>query len=141
MCNARDKVIKAFKDGVFSFKYGFRKKKSSDETKLDLKELKLDNIPEWTEASKEHLKKVIKDVPDNLDNKAHVASVKSIKYHSKNAEKLLLDAFTKDIDKYVTKKLYKKLIERSIITLSRVPCKGKEKRENITDVLSNLSYF
>ena len=107
MCNARDKVIKAFKNGIFSFKDGFRKKKSSEETKLDLKELKLDNIPEWIGASKEHLKKIIKDVPDNLDNKAHVALVKSIKCHSKNAEKLLLDVFTKEIDKDGTKNLYK----------------------------------
>ena len=141
MRNARDKVIKAFKNGIFSFKDGFRKKKSSEETKLDLKELKLDNIPEWIGASKEHLKKIIKDVPDNLDNKAHVARVKSIKCHSKNAEKLLLDVFTKEIDKDGTKNLYKNLIETSIITLSRVPCKGKEKREHITNVLSNLSYF
>ena len=104
MYDARNKVINVFKDGVFPFKDGFRKEKSSDEIKLDLKIPKLDEIPERIQGSKEDVKRIIKDFVDNLDSKDYTANVGGTNYNLKNAQKILLDVFTKDISQNKAKK-------------------------------------
>ena len=58
----------------------------TDETKLDLKELKLDKIPEWIQGSKEDVKRIIKDVVENLDSKNYTANVGGTNYNLKEAE-------------------------------------------------------
>ena len=139
--DARNKVINAFEDGVFPFEDGFWKEKLSDktdETKLDLKELKLDKIPEWIQGSKEDVKRIIKDVVENLDSKNYTANVGGTNYNLKEAENFLLDIFTKDIDENVANKLYKNLIKPSTDILIVAPDACKEKRMNIINVLNDL---
>ena len=126
MYDARNKVINVFKDGVFPFKDGFRKEKSSDEIKLDLKIPKLDEIPERIQGSKEDVKRIIKDFVDNLDSKDYTANVGGTNYNLKNAQKILLDVFTKDISQNKAKKLYKELMQQSIDVLFRTPGVDKE---------------
>ena len=104
MYDARDKVINIFKDGVFPFKDGFRKEKSSDEIKLDLKIPKVDELPDRIQGSKEDVKRIIKDFVDNLDSKDYTANVGGTNYNLKNAQKILLDVFTKDISQNKAKK-------------------------------------
>ena len=104
MYDARNKVINVFKDGVFPFKDGFRKERSSDEIKLDLKIPKLDEIPERIQGSKEDVKRIIKDFVDNLDSKDYTANVGGTNYNLKNEQKILLDVFTKDISQNKAKK-------------------------------------
>ena len=126
MYDARNKVINVFKDGVFPFKDRFRKEKSSDEIKLDLKIPKLDEIPERIQGSKEDVKRIIKDFVDNLDSKDYTANVGGTNYNLKNAQKILLDVFTKDISQNKAKKLYKELMQQSIDVLFRTPGVDKE---------------
>lgn len=76
----------------------------SDETKIDHKELKLDEIPEWIWGSKEDFKRIIKEVADILENEDNVANVESTNYNLKNAEKCLLELFTKYISQNEVKK-------------------------------------
>ena len=80
--------------------------KLSDETKIDHKELKLDEIPEWIWRSKEDVKRIIKEVVDNLENEDNVANVEGTNYNLKNAEKCLLELFTKDITQNEVKKKF-----------------------------------
>ena len=126
MYDARNKVINVFKDGVFPFKDGFRKEKLSDEIKLDLKIPKLDEIPERIQGSKEDVKRIIKDFVDNLDSKDYTANVGGTNYNLKNAQKILLDVFAKDISQNKAKKLYKELMQQSIDVLFRTPGVDKE---------------
>ena len=107
MYDARNKVINVFKDGVFPFKDGFRKEKSSDEIKLDLKIPKVDELPDRTQGSKEDVKRIIKDYVDSLDSKDYTANVGGTNYNFKNAHKILLDVFTKDISQNKAKKCIK----------------------------------
>ena len=76
----------------------------SDETKIDHKELKLDEIPEWIWGSKEDVKRIIKEVADNLENEDNVANVEGTDYNLKNAKKCLLELFTKYISQNEVKK-------------------------------------
>ena len=78
--------------------------KLSDETKIDHKELKLDEIPEWIWGSKEDVKRIIKEVADNLENEDNVANVEGTNYNLKNAKKCLLELFTKYISQNEVKK-------------------------------------
>ena len=110
----------------------------TDETKLDLKELKLDKIPEWIQGSKEDVKRIIKDVVENLDSKNYTANVGGTNYNLKEAENFLLDIFTKDIDENVANKLYKNMIKPSTDILIVAPDACKEKRMNIINVLNDL---
>ena len=80
--------------------------KLSDETKIDHKKLKLDEIPEWIWRSKEDVKRIIKEVVDNLENEDNVANVEGTNYNLKNAEKCLLELFTKDITQNEVKKKF-----------------------------------
>ena len=59
-------------------------------------------------------------------------------YNLKDAEKFLLDIFTKDIDENVAKKLLKNLIKPSTDILIVAPDACKEKRMNIINVLNDL---
>ena len=98
----------------------------SDEIKLDLKIPKLDEIPERIQGSKEDVKRIIKDFVDNLDSKDYTANVGGTNYNLKNAQKILLDVFTKDISQNKAKKLYKELMQQSIDVLFRTPGVDKE---------------
>ena len=63
-----------------------------------LKKLEQDKIPEWIQGSKEDIKRVIKDVVDNLDSNNYTANMKNNTYDLENAEKFFLFVFTEDID-------------------------------------------
>ena len=106
----------------FPFKDRFRKEKSSDEIKLDLKIPKLDEIPERIQGSKEDVKRIIKDFADNLDSKDYTANVGGTNYNLKNAQKIL----PKILVKIKQKKLYKELMQQSIDVLFRTPGVDKE---------------
>ena len=115
MYDARNKVINVFKDGVFPFKDGFRKEKSSDEIKLDLKISKLDELPERIQGSKEDVKRIIKDFVDNLDSKDYTANVGGTNYNLKNEQKILLDVFTKDISQNKAKNCIKNWCNKALM--------------------------
>ena len=83
------------------------RKSLSDEDRSDvkqlaqLKQLNLNEIskPLWINLSREDFNLLIKDVPDNLDNKNYKTNADGRIYGLKNAKKFLLDIGTKKISK------------------------------------------
>ena len=118
----------------------------SDEDRSDikqptqLKQLNLNEIskPLWINLSREDFNLLIKDVPDNLDNKNYKTNADGRIYGLKNAKKFLLDIGTKKISKDEVRYLYDNLIKPDADTLEKSKSRGNDKRNNILTTLNNI---
>ena len=79
---------------------------------------------------------LFKEVFDNLDNDK--TSVEGRAYDLKNAEKFLLEILTKTICKNKALELYSDLIIPDIDALIKLTSRGKDRKENILEILSKL---
>ena len=141
------------------FEYKFLPGEQPDETKTEplsdedrsgikqptqLKQLNLNEIskPLWIETFRDDFISLIKDVVNNLDDKDQI-TVNKHKYELKNAEKYLLEIIIKKISKNEALKLYNSLIKPDIDALKQTEGKGKNKRNNILNILNNIesSFF
>ena len=109
------------------------KQKPSIEQPMQLKQLNSNEIskPLWIEGSR-------KDVADNLDNKDYKTAVNGVNYHFKKAEKFLLEIGTKKINKNEACDLYNSFIKPDIDLLRKATGKGKDKGNNMLEVLNNI---
>ena len=118
----------------------------SDEDRSDIKQptqLKQLNLnekskPLWINLSREDFNLLIKDVPDNLDNKNYKTNADGRIYGLKNAKKFLLDIGTKKISKDEVRYLYDNLIKPDVDTLEKSKSRGNDKRNNILTTLNNI---
>ena len=79
---------------------------------------------------------LFKEVFNNLDNDK--TSVEGRAYDLKNAEKFLLEILTKTICKNKALELYSDLIIPDIDALIKLTSRGKDRKENILEILSKL---
>ena len=79
---------------------------------------------------------LFKEVFDNLDNDK--TSVEGRAYDLKNAEKFLLEILTKTICKNKALELYSDLIIPDIDALIKLTSRGKDRKENILEILNKL---
>ena len=122
------------------------RKSLSDEDRSDikqptqLKQLNLNEIskPLWINLSREDFNLLIKDVPDNLDNKNYKTNADGRIYGLKNAKKFLLEIGTKKISKDEVRYLYDNLIKPDADTLEKSKSRGNDKRNNILTTLNNI---
>ena len=122
------------------------RKSLSDEDRSDikqptqLKQLNLNEIskPLWINLSREDFNLLIKDVPDNLDNKNYKTNADGRIYGLKNAKKFLLEIGTKKISKDEVRYLYDNLIKPDVDTLEKSKSRGNDKRNNILATLNNI---
>ena len=91
--------------------------------------------PLWIKICGSGFISLIKDVNDNLDNKDYKTKVGDNNYNLKTAKKNLLEITTKKINKNEACKLYKGLIKPNDDALMHVKGKGKNKRNNILNIL------
>ena len=88
--------------------------------------------------SRENFNSLIKDVFDNLHNNNYKTTLDGDKDDLKNAENFLLEISTKKISENEACKLYKDLIKPDRNMLMNTKGRGKNKRNNILSVLSNI---
>ena len=107
---------------------------------LTLKHLNLNEIskPLWIKISKNDFISVIKDVTNNLDNKNYQTTADKRKYDFKNAENFLLEITTEKTSQGEGRKLYNDLIKPDVDALQQTKGKGKNKRNNILNILNNI---
>ena len=118
----------------------------SDENRSDikqptqLKQLKLNEIPKslMIKVTRKDFISLIIDVANNLDNEDCKTTVGGSTYDLKNSETFLLEIINKKISKNEARKLYNNLIKPDIDALIKSASRGKNKRENILNVLNNL---
>ena len=79
---------------------------------------------------------LFKEVFNNLDNDK--TSVEGRAYDLKNAEKFLLEILTKTICKNKALELYSDLIIPDIDALIKLTSRGKDRKENILEILNKL---
>ena len=91
--------------------------------------------PLWIKISGSGFISLIKDVNDNLDNKDYKTKVGDNNYNLKTAKTFFLEITTKKINKNEARKLYKGLIKPNVDALMHVKGKGKNKRNNILNIL------
>ena len=91
--------------------------------------------PLWINISGSGFISLIKDVNDNLDNKDYKTKVGDNNYNLKTAKTFFLEITTKKINKNEARKLYKGLIKPNVDALMHVKGKGKNKRNNILNIL------
>ena len=105
-----------------------------------LKQLNLNEIskPLWIEVSRKYLNSLIKDVVNNLDNKDYKTSADGDDYDLKNADNFLLVIVTKKLSRDDALKLYNNLINSNIDSLKNAKGEGKNKRNNILNVLNDI---
>ena len=105
-----------------------------------LKQLNLNEIskPLWIEVSRKYLNSLIKDVVNNLENKDYKTSVDGDDYDLKNADNFLLVIVTKKLSRDDALKLYNNLINSNIDSLKNAKGEGKNKRNNILNVLNDI---
>ena len=88
--------------------------------------------------SRENFNSLIKDVFDNLHNNNYKTTLDGDKEDLKNAENFLLEISTKKISENEACKLYKDLKKPDRNMLMNAKGRGKNKRNNILSVLSNI---
>ena len=91
--------------------------------------------PLWIKISGSGFISLIKDVNNNLDNKDYKTKVGDNNYNLKTAKTFFLEITTKKINKNEARKLYKGLIKPNVDALMHVKGKGKNKRNNILNIL------
>ena len=104
-----------------------------------LKQLNLNEIskPLWIEIPRDDFIWLIKNV-NNLNDKDYQTTADKHKYDLKNAEQYLLKIIIKKISKNEALKLYKTLIKPDIDTLKNASSRGKNRRNNILNILNNI---
>ena len=67
-----------------------------------------------------------------------ITKINNDNYDSKNVEKFLLEIVTKKISKNEAQELHKNLIEPKVDQLKNAKDRGKDKRNNILNILENI---
>ena len=80
----------------------------------------------------------MQDIDNNLNNNEFKTTIDKKTYDFKNAKKFLVKITTKKISEKEALELYSDLITPDIIKLRNAKSKGKNKRNNILNVLENL---
>ena len=106
---------------------------------LTLKHLNLNEISKslWIKISKNDFISLIKDVTNNLDDKSYQTTADKRKYDLNNVENVLLEITTEKTSKVEGRKLYNDLIKPDVDALQQTKGKGKNKRNNILNILNN----
>ena len=114
--------------------------KSSIELPTKLKQLKLNETlkPLWINMSRKDFNLLIKDVADNLNNKVYQATVNGLKYDFQKANEFLLEIGTKKISENKARELYNSLMKPDVDMLKNALSRGKDKRNNILNLLNNI---
>ena len=94
--------------------------------------------PLWVKINRNDFNLLIQDVYNNLNNNEFKTSVDKKTYHLKNAKNFLLKITTQKISEKNALKMYSDSITPDITKLKTTKGKGKNKRNNILDVLENL---
>ena len=107
---------------------------------LTLKHLNLNEMwkPLWIKISKNDFISLIKDVTNNLDDKNYQTTADKRKYDFKNVENFLLEITTEKTSQGEGRKLYNDLIKPDVDALQQTKGKGKNKRNNILNILNNI---
>ena len=114
--------------------------KSDTKQSIQLKQIDLNEITKllWIKLSRSDLASLIKDVVDNLDKKDYQTKINNDNYDLTNAEEVLLEIVTKKISKNEALKLYENPIEPKAVKLVKAKGRGKDKRNNILNILDNI---
>ena len=83
--------------------------------------------------SRSNFASLIKDV-NNLDNKDYQTKINNVNYDLKSAEQFLL----KIVSENEAHKMYKNLIKPKVDKLASAKGRGKDKRDNILNILENI---
>ena len=87
--------------------------------------------------SRSNFASLIKDV-NNLDNKDYQTKINNVNYDLKSAEQFLLKIVTKKVSENEAHKMYKNLIKPKVDKLASAKGRGKDKRDNILNILENI---
>ena len=114
--------------------------KSSIELPTKLKQLNLNETlkPLWINMSRKDFNLLIKDVADNLNNKVYQPTVNGLKYDFQKANEFLLEIGTKKISENKARELYNSLMKPDVDILKNALSRGKDKRNNILNLLNNI---
>ena len=114
--------------------------KPSIELPTKLKQLNLNETlkPLWINMSRKDFNLLIKDVADNLNNKVYQATVNGLKYDFQKANEFLLEIGTKKISENKARELYNSLMKPDVDMLKNALSRGKDKRNNILNLLNNI---
>ena len=114
--------------------------KSSIELPTKLKQLNLNETlkPLWINMSRKDFNLLIKDVADNLNNKVYQATVNGLKYDFQKVNEFLLEIGTKKISENKARELYNSLMKPDVDMLKNALSRGKDKRNNILNLLNNI---
>ena len=106
---------------------------------LTLKHLNLNEISKslWIKISKNDFISLIKDVTNNLDDKSYQTTADKRKYDLNNVENFLSEITAEKTSKVEGHKLYNDLIKPDVDALQQTKGKGKNKRNNILNILNN----
>ena len=104
------------------------------------RQTKLDGIqkPLWVKLNKNDFDSLIQDVYNNLNNDEFKTAVDKKAYDLKNAKYFLVKITTQKISEKKAHKLYSNLITSEITALEKSKSKGRDRRNNILNVLKNL---
>ena len=107
---------------------------------IQSKQIDLNKITKllWLILSRNDFTSLIKDVVNNLDNKNYQTAINKDNHDLQNAEKFLLKIATENINENKARKLYEHLIEPKVDKLTSAIGKGKDKRNNVSDILNNI---
>ena len=94
--------------------------------------------PSWVKLNKHDFDLLIQDVYNNLNNDEFKTTVDKKAYDLKNAKKFLVKITTQKISEKYALKLYSDLITPDITALEKSKSKGKDRRNNILNILKNL---
>ena len=105
-----------------------------------LEQLKLNEIQKalCLKVSRDNFISLIKVAVDNLNNDKNKTTVDGNKYDLKNAKTFLLEIINRKITENEASKLFNDLIKPDIDVLMNSTSKGKDKRNNILNILSNV---
>ena len=92
----------------------------------------------WIKLNKNDFDSLTQDVYKNLNNDEFITTVDRNDYDLKNAKRFLLKITTHEISQKEAVKLNSGLIIPDIVALEKSKSKGKDKKNNILNVLSNL---
>ena len=87
--------------------------------------------------SRSNFASLIKDV-NNLDNKDYQTKINNVNYDLKSAEQFLLKIVTEKVSENEAHKMYKNLIKPKVDKLASAKGRGKDKRDNILNILENI---
>ena len=94
--------------------------------------------PLWVKINRNNFNSLMLDVYNNLNNNEFKSTVNKKAYDLKNAKDFLEKIIIQKISEKDVKKLYSDLITSDITKLKNAKVKGKNKRNNILNVLENV---